>query len=140
MMAAGRDRGKSSPQRAEPVLSPPPGGISRVHSDDRQRYTHPAPPVTITCPISCTLRGCHIEHHFAFYDTPNDDQGDLAPRRTGIRVTDVVFWGRGYEHAIDISAGTRLTGFVDVRAVRGEVVGLRLDPGGCHIFPAEAEA
>jgi iron(III) transport system ATP-binding protein len=55
------------------------------------------------------------------------------------RVTDVAFRGRGYEHAIDISAGTRLTGvFADVRAARGETVGLRLDPAGCHVFPAEA--
>ena len=52
------------------------------------------------------------------------------------RVTDVAFRGRGYEHAIDISAGTRLTGvFADVRAARGEIVGLRLDPAGCHVFP-----
>jgi ABC-type Fe3+/spermidine/putrescine transport system ATPase subunit len=57
------------------------------------------------------------------------------------RVTDVAFRGRGYEHAIDISAGTRLTGvFADVRAARGETVGLRLDPAGCHVFPAEADA
>ena len=55
------------------------------------------------------------------------------------RVTDVAFRGRGYEHAIDISANTRLTGvFADVRAARGETVGLRLDPAGCHVFPAEA--
>jgi iron(III) transport system ATP-binding protein len=55
------------------------------------------------------------------------------------RVTDVAFRGRGYEHAIDISDGTRLTGvFADVRAARGETVALRLDPAGCHVFPAEA--
>ena len=55
------------------------------------------------------------------------------------RVTDVAFRGRGYEHAIDVSAGTRLTGvFADVRAARDETVGLRLDPAGCHVFPAEA--
>jgi iron(III) transport system ATP-binding protein len=54
------------------------------------------------------------------------------------RVTDVAFRGRGYEHAIDISDGIRLTGvFADVRAARGETVGLRLDPAGCHVFPAE---
>jgi iron(III) transport system ATP-binding protein len=54
------------------------------------------------------------------------------------RVTDVAFRGRGYEHAIDINESTRLTGvFADVRAARGETVGLRLDPAGCHVFPAE---
>jgi iron(III) transport system ATP-binding protein len=56
------------------------------------------------------------------------------------RVTDVAFRGRGYEHAIDISAGIRLTGvFADVRAARGQTVGLRLEPAGCHVFPAEAQ-
>jgi iron(III) transport system ATP-binding protein len=52
------------------------------------------------------------------------------------RVADVAFRGRGYEHAIDISETTRLTGvFARVRAARGETVGLRLDPAGCHVFP-----
>jgi iron(III) transport system ATP-binding protein len=51
------------------------------------------------------------------------------------RVTDVAFRGRGYEHAIDIADGTRLTGvFDDVRAARGATVGLRMDPAGCHVF------
>jgi iron(III) transport system ATP-binding protein len=54
------------------------------------------------------------------------------------RVTDVAFRGRGYEHAIDINGSTRLTGvFSEVRAARGELVGLRMDPAGCHLFPAE---
>jgi iron(III) transport system ATP-binding protein len=57
------------------------------------------------------------------------------------RVTDVAFRGRGYEHAIDINEHTRLTGvFADVRAARGETVGLRLDPAGCHVFPAEHQS
>ena len=52
------------------------------------------------------------------------------------RVTDVAFRGRGYEHAIDINGTTRLTGvFADVRSARGEMVGLRMDPAGCHLFP-----
>ena len=51
------------------------------------------------------------------------------------RVTDVAFRGRGYEHAIDVDGSTRLTGvFADVRAARGEIVGLRLDPADCHVF------
>ena len=54
------------------------------------------------------------------------------------RVTDVAFRGRGYEHAIDVNGTTRLTGvFADVRANRGEVVGLRMDPAACHLFPLE---
>ena len=54
------------------------------------------------------------------------------------RVTDVAFRGRGYEHAIDVNSGTRLTGvFAEVRATRGEIVGLRMDPAGCHLFPAQ---
>jgi iron(III) transport system ATP-binding protein len=54
------------------------------------------------------------------------------------RVTDVAFRGRGYEHAIDVNGSTRLTGvFADVRSARGEMVRLRLDPAGCHLFPAD---
>jgi iron(III) transport system ATP-binding protein len=50
-------------------------------------------------------------------------------------VADVAFRGRGYEHAIDITGHGRLTGvFATVRAERGETVGLRLDPAGCHVF------
>jgi iron(III) transport system ATP-binding protein len=61
-----------------------------------------------------------------------------AERHLSGRVTDVAFRGRGYEHAIDINGTTRLTGvFADVRAARGEIVGLRMDPAGCHLFPAE---
>jgi len=53
------------------------------------------------------------------------------------RVTDVAFRGRGYEHAIDVDDGTLLTGvFARTRAARGQSVGLRLDPAGCHLFPA----
>jgi iron(III) transport system substrate-binding protein len=44
----------------------------------------------------------------------------------------------GGEHAIDINGTTRLTGvFADVRAARGEIAGLRMDPAGCHLFPVE---
>ena len=54
------------------------------------------------------------------------------------RVTDVAFRGRGYEHAIDLDGSTRLTGvFAEFRVPRGEVVGLRMDPAGCHLYPAE---
>lgn len=53
------------------------------------------------------------------------------------RVTDVAFRGRGDEHAIDINGSTRLTGvFAEARAPRGEVVGLRMEPASCHLFPA----
>jgi iron(III) transport system ATP-binding protein len=56
-------------------------------------------------------------------------------------VADVAFRGRGYEHAIDIPGTGRLTGvFSDVRARRGEAVGLRLDPAGCHLFAATADS
>ena len=52
-------------------------------------------------------------------------------------VADVAFRGRGYEHAIDIPGHGRLTSvFSDTRAERGEHVGLRLDPRGCHLFSA----
>ncbi|HEY6296982.1 MAG TPA: TOBE domain-containing protein, partial [Streptosporangiaceae bacterium] len=63
--------------------------------------------------------------------------GSAEPHLAG-RVTDVAFRGRGYEHAIDLNGSTRLTGvFAEFRVPRGEVVGLRMDPAGCHLYPAE---
>jgi iron(III) transport system ATP-binding protein len=54
---------------------------------------------------------------------------------TGV-VADVAFRGRGYEHAVDLAGSGRLTGvFAETRAARGEPVGLRLEPGACHVFP-----
>ncbi|HTW00737.1 MAG TPA: hypothetical protein VMF87_10595 [Streptosporangiaceae bacterium] len=42
---------------------------------------------------------------------------------------------------LDISGHGRLTGiFAPFRVERGEAVGLRLDPAGCHVFPAAAAA
>ena len=70
----------------------------------------------------------------------------LCPRGTGEHhvtgtVADVAFRGRGYEHAIDIPGHARLTSvFSDTRAERGELVGLRLDPRGCHLFSARPGA
>jgi iron(III) transport system ATP-binding protein len=53
---------------------------------------------------------------------------------TGV-VADVAFRGRGYEHAVDLPGSGRLTGvFAETRAARGEPVGLRLEPDGCHVF------
>jgi hypothetical protein len=55
------------------------------------------------------------------------------------RVADVAFRGRGYEYAIDLPGLGRLTGvFARHRIDRGDEVGLRLDPGGCHLFPVAA--
>jgi hypothetical protein len=79
------------------------------------------------------------------------DEALLAIRPTGVflvrseaderhltgRVADVAFRGRGYEYAIDLPGLGRLTGvFARHRASRGDEVGLRLDPDGCHLFPA----
>ncbi|HVT69590.1 MAG TPA: ABC transporter ATP-binding protein, partial [Trebonia sp.] len=62
--------------------------------------------------------------------------GDAAPHLTG-QVADVAFRGRGYEYALDLPGIGRLTGiFARHRAERGDAVGLRLDPDGCHLFPA----
>lgn len=81
------------------------------------------------------------------------DEALLAIRPTGIRlaspdgkadhltgaVTDVAFRGRGYELAIDLPGGERLTGvFARHRPARGERIGLCLEPSGCHLFPAAA--
>jgi iron(III) transport system ATP-binding protein len=79
------------------------------------------------------------------------DEALLAIRPTGVflarteaderhlagRVADVAFRGRGYEYAIDLPGLGRLTGiFARHRANRGDEVGLRLDPDGCHLFAA----
>jgi iron(III) transport system ATP-binding protein len=78
----------------------------------------------------------------------------LAIRPTGVRLTagdepdhltgtvaDVAFRGRGYELAIDLPGAGRLAGvFTTDRPGRGERVGLRLEPSGCHLFPGVADA
>jgi iron(III) transport system ATP-binding protein len=69
-------------------------------------------------------------------DGPDSDK----PHLTG-RVADVAFRGRGYEYAVDLPGLGRLTGvFARHRAERGQEVGMRLDPDGCHLFPADAAA
>jgi iron(III) transport system ATP-binding protein len=80
------------------------------------------------------------------------DEALLAIRPTGVelagpaagerhltgRVADVAFRGRGYEYAIDLAGLGRLTGvFGQTRAQRGDEVGLRLSPAGCHLFPGD---
>jgi len=81
------------------------------------------------------------------------DEALLAIRPTGVilarqtdderhltgRVADVAFRGRGYEYAIDLPGLGLLTGvFARHRADRGDEVGLRLDPEGLHLYPADA--
>jgi iron(III) transport system ATP-binding protein len=64
--------------------------------------------------------------------------GEADERHLSGRVADVAFRGRGYEYAIDLPGLGRLTGvFARHRANRGDEVGLRLDPEGCHLFPAD---
>jgi iron(III) transport system ATP-binding protein len=85
---------------------------------------------------------------------PPGTEALLAIRPTGIslaraeddehhlsgRVTDVAFRGRGYELAIDIPGHGRLTGvFARRRFARGEQIRLRLEPAGCHLFPAAGD-
>jgi iron(III) transport system ATP-binding protein len=80
------------------------------------------------------------------------DEALLAIRPTGVflahdeaderhltgRIADVAFRGRGYEYAIDLPGLGRLTGvFARHRAGRGDEVGLRLDPEGCHLFAGD---
>jgi iron(III) transport system ATP-binding protein len=61
-----------------------------------------------------------------------------AAHLTG-RVADVAFRGRGYEYAVDLPGLGRLTGVLaSHRAARGEPVGMRLNPRGCHLFAAQA--
>ncbi len=64
------------------------------------------------------------------------DAADTDRQLNGF-VADVAFRGRGYEHAIDVPGHGRLTSILSrTRASRGAAVGLRLDPAGCHVFPA----
>ena len=64
--------------------------------------------------------------------------GEADERHLTGRIADVAFRGRGYEYAIDLPGLGRLTGvFARHRANRGDEVGLRLDPEGCHLFPAD---
>jgi len=80
------------------------------------------------------------------------DEALLAIRPTGVilarhatderhltgKVADVAFRGRGYEYAIDLPGLGLLTGiFARHRADRGDEVGLRLDPEGLHLYPAD---
>jgi iron(III) transport system ATP-binding protein len=63
------------------------------------------------------------------------------PRHLTGRIADVAFRGRGYEYAIDLPGLGRLTGvFARHRTSRGDEVGIRLEPEGCHLFPVPAEA
>ncbi len=99
---------------------------------------------------SALLRPCRARTSASW---ASGGEGMLLVRPTGIHlggisagdhhltgtVADVAFRGRGYEHAIDISGHGRLTGvFAPFRAQRGDTVGLRLDPAGCHVFPVAA--
>ena len=65
----------------------------------------------------------------------------LQPPGTGhlaATVRDVAFCGRGYEHAVDLPGGSRLTRLFDERRfARGSNVGIVLDPRGCVLLPAE---
>jgi iron(III) transport system ATP-binding protein len=64
------------------------------------------------------------------------DPGNGDHHLAGV-VADAAFRGRGYEHAIDVPGHGRLTSvFARTRTARGAAVGLRLDPEGCHLFPA----
>jgi iron(III) transport system ATP-binding protein len=89
------------------------GGTGSVHADA----------VLLIRPAGVQLCGTEAgEHHLA---------GTVA---------DVAFRGRGYEHAIDVAGYGRLTGvFAASRSARGQVVGLRLDPAGCHVFGTDPE-
>ncbi|MGD0984334.1 MAG: ABC transporter ATP-binding protein [Acidimicrobiales bacterium] len=53
-------------------------------------------------------------------------------------VRDVAFRGRGYELAVDLNGGGRVSNVAsNVRFTRGETVGLRFDKAGCVVFADE---
>jgi iron(III) transport system ATP-binding protein len=115
-----------------------------------QQTAEPDRTVEVGMDGSALLRPCRARTSASW--TSGGD-GVLLVRPTGVQlagtndgdhhltgtVADVAYRGRGYEHAIDISGQDRLTGiFAPFRVERGEAVGLRLDPAGCHVFPAAA--
>ena len=61
---------------------------------------------------------------------------DCSDRQIVGSVADVAFRGRGYEHAIELAEGGKITGvFHEVRIARGESVGLIVEASGCMAFP-----
>ncbi len=58
-----------------------------------------------------------------------------AEAQLGAIVRDVAFCGRGYEHVVELSNGSRLSGvFAEERWERGQRVGVKLDGIGCVVF------
>ncbi len=54
-------------------------------------------------------------------------------------VRNVAYRGNGYDHAVDLIGGTRLSGlFAEQRRRRGEAVRLAVNPPGCFAYPHEA--
>jgi len=87
-------------------------------------------------------------------DSPSGAGGVLLVRPAAIRlvepwgeachlvgtVADVAFRGRGYELAIDLDGGGRITNaFSAERVARGEIVGLALDASGCVVFSSSLD-
>jgi hypothetical protein len=63
----------------------------------------------------------------------DEDSGLLS------RVHDVAYRGHGYDHLVELADGTRLAGvFAEQRHQRGQEVRVRLDPGGCFAYQADA--
>ena len=61
---------------------------------------------------------------------------DCSDRQIIGSVTDVAFRGRGYEHAVELAEGAKVTGvFHDFRIARGDMVGLTIESAGCMAFP-----
>ncbi|HVC67477.1 MAG TPA: ABC transporter ATP-binding protein [Acidimicrobiales bacterium] len=53
-------------------------------------------------------------------------------------VRDVAFRGRGYDHVVELPGRQRLVGiFHPLRHERGTAIRLRLDAGGCIVFPGD---
>jgi len=67
--------------------------------------------------------------------------GEPSSSRLVARVRDVAFAGRGYEHALVTRGGCLFTRvFCQERWPRGSTVGVRLQPEGCLVLPAEPGA
>jgi len=119
-----RDDGTSNPDGSVEIESAGPDLLRPFRARSSEPRPSGSDAILMIRPTGVQLVGTHAdEHHLA---------GTVA---------DVAFRGRGYEHAIDIAGHGRLTGvFAPIRAERGETVGVRLDPAGCHLFAASQDA
>ncbi|MBF9073730.1 ABC transporter ATP-binding protein [Streptacidiphilus fuscans] len=69
-------------------------------------------------------------------DRTSEATPDASRQGLAGTVTDTAYRGRGYDHVVELSDGSRLTGVFDKQAhLRGTPVRVALDPDGCFAYP-----